>query len=194
MHFTTILTVLTTTVLAAPASPGLNSRQAKSCYVIGNSPLPAIVSSTSTAIENLIKCSVDGSTTLQKVPDVLAGNQAFSTIDFTQGGKTPLQFSLDLFQTADPLANSDLQAFKDALDVYLATEIGIRSAGGNFFPIKIPKFFIDMQIARIETAQGNPPKEAQRQVTHLRDQVLASAAGESQALKDQVTALAAKLT
>lgn len=115
MQLITILTVLTTTALAAPASPGLNARQAKSCYVIGDSPLPAIVSSTSSSIENLIKCSVDGSKTLQNVPDVLAGNQAFSTIDFTQGGKTPLQFSMDLFQTAEPLANSDLQAFKDGM-------------------------------------------------------------------------------
>lgn len=39
--------------------------------------------------------------------------------------------------------------------------------------------------------QGNPPAAAGQQVDHLRDKVLKNGAGESQALLDQVTQLAA---
>lgn len=50
-----------------------------------------------------------------------------------------------------------------------------------------------MQVSRIQTAQGNPPTSASLQVDHLRDKVTKNAAGEDQALLDQVVALAAQL-
>ena len=76
--------------------------------------------------------------------------------------------------------------------MYLATEAGIRSAGGNL-AIKVPKFFLQMQVSRIQTAQGKPPAAPGQQVDHLRDKVTKNAAGEEKALLDQVVALAAQL-
>lgn len=73
--------------------------------------------------------------------------------------------------------------------MYLATEAGLRSVGGSL-AIKVPKFFLEMQISRIQTAQGNPPTAAGLQVDHLRDKVINNAGGESQTLLDQVTQLA----
>lgn len=67
--------------------------------------------------------------------------------------------------------------------------MGIRSVGGDL-AIKVPKFFLQMQVSRIQTAQGNPPAAAGAQVDHLRDKVTKNAAGESRALLDQVVALA----
>jgi hypothetical protein len=53
----------------------------------------------------------------------------------------------------------------------------------------VPKFFLQFQISRIQTAQGNPPTAAGAQVDHLLQKVLKNAPRESQQLKDQVTAL-----
>lgn len=78
------------------------------------------------------------------------------------------------------------------LNVYLATEAGLRSVGGSL-AIKVPKFFLEFQVSRIATAQGNPPAAAGLQVDHLRDKVTKNAAGESKALLDQVVALATQL-
>lgn len=126
------------------------------------------------------------------MPDVTSGNVSFSNIDFSQSADTPLQFALNTFATADPVASSDLQAFQDQLNVYLATEAGLRSVGGSL-AIKVPKFFLAMQVSRIQTAQGNPPTAAGQQVDHLRDKVTKNAAGEDKALLDQVTQLATVL-
>lgn len=126
------------------------------------------------------------------MPDVTSGNVTFSDIDFSQSNDTPLQFALNTFATAEPLADSDLQTFQDQLNVYLATEAGLRSVDGSL-AIKVPKFFLEMQISRIQTAQENPPTEAGLQVDHLADKVTKNAAGESQDLLDQVTALATVL-
>lgn len=126
------------------------------------------------------------------MPDVTSGNVSFSNIDFSQSADTPLQFALNTFATADPVANSDLQTFQDQLNVYLATEAGLRSVGGSL-AIKVPKFFLAMQVSRIQTAQGNPPTAAGQQVDHLRDKVTKNAAGEDKALLDQVTQLATVL-
>lgn len=65
--------------------------------------------------------------------------------------------------------------------------------GGNL-AIKVPKFFLEFQVSRIQTGQGNPPTAAGLQVDHLRDKVLKNAAGESQDLLDQVTQLATVLS
>jgi hypothetical protein len=77
--------------------------------------------------------------------------------------------------------------------VYTATEVGIRSVAGNVNAIKIPKFFLAMQISRIQTAQGNPPAAPGQQVDHLRDKVTKNAAAEDKALLDQVVQLATVL-
>lgn len=185
----TLLSILS----AATALPttDFTTRQANACFVIGNTALPAEVADTVTAIESAVTCD-NSATTISNVPDVSSGGATFSDIDFSKSSQTPLGFALQQFATADPLADTDLQTFQDNLNVYLATEAGIRSVGGNL-AIKVPKFFLQMQVSRIQTAQGNPPAAAGQQVDHLRDKVTKNAAGESKALLDQVTALAAQL-
>ncbi|KAK0383255.1 hypothetical protein NLU13_9168 [Sarocladium strictum] len=168
------------------------TRQAAApCFIIGKQVLPASTLKAADALASVATCSADR-TTLSGVPDVTVGGATFSDIDFSKSGQSPLQFALDRFAGAQPLASSDLQLFKDELDVYTATESGIRSVGGNL-AIKVPKFFLEFQVSRIETAQGNPPAGAGQQVDHLLDKVLKNAAGESPALLDQVRQLAANI-
>ncbi len=107
--------------------------------------------------------------------------------------QTPLQFALSKFATKSPLASNDLATFQDELNVYLATEAGIRSVGGSL-AIKVPKFFLEFQVSRIQTAQGNAPTNPSLDVDHLRDKVTKNAAGEDKALLDQVVALAKVLS
>ncbi|CAN8098119.1 unnamed protein product [Discula destructiva] len=167
----------------------LATRQ-NACFVVGSTALPAEVADVVTAIQGSITCGTI--TTIDTVPDVTSGSVSFSAVDFSKSSSTPLQFALDTFATADPLADTDLQTFQDQLNVYLATEAGLRSVGGSL-AIKVPKFFLQMQVSRVQTAQGNPPTEAGLQVDHLRDKVTKNAAGESQDLLDQVTQLATVL-
>jgi hypothetical protein len=131
--------------------------------------------------------------TLSGVPDVTAGDVSFSEINFADSDLSTLAFALQEFATTSPLANNDLELFENKLNVYLATEAGIRSVGGSL-AIKVPKFFLEMQVSRIQTAQGNPPTAAGLQVDHLRDKVLKNAPRESQALLDEVTRLATVLS
>ncbi|KAF2118788.1 hypothetical protein BDV96DRAFT_610724 [Lophiotrema nucula] len=188
----TALTILSGLCLsAAHPTNDLNTRQAAACFVIGNVALPAEVADSVTAIQNNVICSKTA-TTISNVPDVTSGSSTFSAVDFSQSSQTPLQFALSQFATSDPLASTNLQAFQDNLNTYLATEAGIRSVGGSL-AIKVPKFFLQMQVSRIQTAQGNPPAAAGQQVDHLRDKVTKNAAGEDQALLDQVIALATVL-
>ncbi|CAO2651668.1 Nn.00g042380.m01.CDS01 [Neocucurbitaria sp. VM-36] len=194
-HIST-LTLLTALSAALPTTTNnpllLSTRQSNPCFLIGTTALPAEVSTIATTLANSITCSTT-TTTISNVPDVTSGSVTFSSIDFSQSSQTPLEFALSNFATASPLADTDLQTFKDSLDVYLATEAGVRSVGGSL-AIKVPKFFLEMQVSRIETAQGNAPSEAGLQVEHLRDKVTKNAAGEEQALLDQVVALAAQLS
>lgn len=127
------------------------------------------------------------------MPDVSSGGVSFSSINFATSSQTPLQFALSKFATPTPLRNADLATFQRQLDVYLATEAGIRSVGGSL-GIKVPKFFLQFQVSRIQTAQGNPPTAPGLQVDHLLQKVLKNAPRESQQLKDQVTALAKVLS
>ncbi|KAF2690677.1 hypothetical protein K458DRAFT_61579 [Lentithecium fluviatile CBS 122367] len=184
-----VLLGLTTAYVVPDTS--LTNRQAAACFVIGSTALPQEVADSVTSIQSAITCDTS-KTTINNVPDVTSGSVSFSSIDFSQSSSSPLQFALDTFATADPVADTDLAAFQDMLNVYLATEAGIRSVGGNL-AIKVPKFFLEMQVSRIETAQGNPPAEAGLQVDHLRDKVTKNAAGEDQALLDQVVQLATVL-
>lgn len=173
-----------------PAAPleQLESRAGTACFVVGKTALPAEVQTSVTQIQNNVTCSSTAKT-ISGVPDVTSGAVSFSQVDFSKSSSTPLQFALDTFATTSPLASSNLQTFQDQLNVYLATEAGLRSVGGPL-DIKAPKFFLEMQVSRIATAQGNPPKEAGLQVDHLRDKVLKNAPKDSQAVLDKVTQLA----
>lgn len=172
-------------------SVSITARQNQACFVIGSTALPQEVADVADDLADTVTCS-STATTIAGVPDVTSGSTTFSSIDFSQSDQSPLEFALSNFATEDPVANSDLEFFQDALNVYLATEAGIRSVGGSL-AIKVPKFFLEMQVSRIETAQGNPPTAAGLQVDHLRDKVLKNGAGEDQALLDQVATLATQL-
>lgn len=132
--------------------------------------------------------------TLGGVPDVDIRGTTFSSINFDGSGQSPLAFALERFATTEPLADNDLDLFQAQLAAYVATEAGLRSAGENVGPIKIPKFFLEFQVSRIGVAQGEEIPEAGHQVDHLLGKVLENGAGEDQALKDQVSALATQLS
>ncbi|TDZ31982.1 hypothetical protein C8035_v001041 [Colletotrichum spinosum] len=186
------IAILAASAGAALAAPQLAPRQA-ACFVVGKSVLPQEVADAVTSISNKVTCDTSKKT-ISGVPDVKAGDVTFSSINFAAAkGQTPLAFALEKFATTEPLKDNDIKKFQNELDAYVATEAGIRSVGGNL-AIKVPKFFLSMQVQRIATAQGNPPKAAGQQVDHLRDKVIKNAGQADKKLLDQVTALAAKTT
>lgn len=129
----------------APLEPRQNA-----CFVVGKEALPAEVQDSVTAIQSAVTCG--SGTTIDNVPDVTSGSTTFSDVDFSKSSSSPLQFALDTFATpADP-ATADLATLQDQLNVYLATEAGLRSVGGSL-AIKVPKFFLAMQVSRVQTAQ-----------------------------------------
>ncbi|KAK4149641.1 hypothetical protein C8A00DRAFT_46768 [Chaetomidium leptoderma] len=190
MKFIIVLSLGAGLALSAPL---VSERQAGSaCFLVGNQVLPKEVADVATQIGPRVTCDTSR-TTLSGVPDVSSGGVSFSSVNFATSSQTALAFALDKFATPATLRNANLATFQQQLDVYLATEAGIRSVGGNL-AIKVPKFFLQFQISRIQTAQGNPPAAAGQQVDHLLQKVLKNAPRESQQLKDQVTALAKKLS
>lgn len=189
----TVFTLLSGLAIAAPIT-NITPRQAKACFIIGNEQLPAETADVVNQIQAAVTCDANAKT-LDNVPDVTSGSQTYSKIDFSTSGKTPLDFATSTFTTAVPLADSNLEAFQDALNVYLATEAGLRSSGGKSVAlIKAPKFFLEMQISRINTARGQPPTEAGLQIDHLRDKVTSNAGKEDQAILDQITQLATQVS
>jgi hypothetical protein len=168
-----------TAILAERQSP---------CFVIGNEVLPKEVQDVVTSIQSRITCN-PSIKTLSNVPDVASGDVTFSAINFASSPQTALQFALDRFATQAPLASNDLATFQRQLDVYRATEAGIRSVAGEL-GLKPVKFFLQFQVSRIQTAQGSPPTAAGLQVGHLLEKVLKNAPRENQAVQDDVRALA----
>jgi hypothetical protein len=144
------------------------------------------------AIQSAVTCNPN-TQTLSGVPDVTSGGVTFSDVNFASSNLSPLEFALTEFAAANPLSATDLKRFQDTLNVYLATEAGIRSVGGPL-TIKVPKFFLQFQVSRIQTAQGNPPTAPGLQVDHLRDKVLKNAPRENPALLEQVRRLATQLS
>lgn len=132
-----------------PKKAPLEPRQ-KACFVVGNTALPAEVQTSVTAIQSSVTCGT--TTTIDNVPDVTSGSVKFSDVDFSKSSSSPLQFALDTFATAANPADTDLATLQDQLNVYLATEAGLRSVGGSL-AIKVPKFFLAMQVSRVQTAQ-----------------------------------------
>ncbi|KAI0169303.1 hypothetical protein GGR52DRAFT_574522 [Hypoxylon sp. FL1284] len=183
-----------TTALISPV-PVVYMRQntQNACFLIGDEALPEETADVAANLASTVTCDNTVST-IAGVPDVTSGATSFSSVDFSQAsGQTPLEFALSKFATAPPLAATDLEAFQDMLNVYEATEAGVRSVGGPL-ALKVPKFFLEMQVSRIQTAQGNPPDAPGLQVDHLRDKVLKNAPKEAQNLLNQVTALAKQLS
>jgi hypothetical protein len=170
---------------------GGQQNSAAACYIIGDAVLPKETADIAAQLQERITC--DGSkTTISGVPDVSTGGVPFSAVNFATSSQTPLQYAMTEFVTLDALAKDDVATFQRLLDVYHATEAGIRSVGGNL-AIKVPKFFLQMQISRIQTAQGNPPTAAGLQVDHLLGKILELTPRDSKELRDQLSALAKDL-
>ncbi|KAJ4254354.1 hypothetical protein NW762_009946 [Fusarium torreyae] len=186
MHFP-VLIALAGSALAAPHV----AKRRNPCFVIGSQALPEEVSSQVASLASTVTCDTS-KTTIDGVPDVSSGGVTFSSINFAESGQSPLAFALDKFATTSPLADNNLQSFQDELNVYLATEAGIRSTGGDL-GIKVPKFFLQFQMARIQQAQGAVSDVPGQTVDHQLGKVLKNAAGEDQALLDQVNGLATNL-
>ncbi|KAF5004091.1 hypothetical protein FDECE_9406 [Fusarium decemcellulare] len=186
MHFSSLVVFAS----SAFAAPHLSKRQ-NPCFVIGSEALPEEVSSLATSLASTVTCDTS-QTTIEGVPDVSSGGVTFSSINFAESGQTPLAFSLDRFATTSPLADNDLELFQNELNVYLATEAGVRSVGGAL-DVKVPKFFLQFQIARIQQAQGAVSDVPGQTVEHQLGKVVKNAAGEDQALIDEVNNLATTL-
>lgn len=172
-------------------APTTLDRRQNACFVVGSTTLPKETADVANALAKTVTCGT--STTIGKVPDVSTNGVSFSDIDFSKSSSTPLQFALDKFATANPLASTDLAAFQTNLDLYSATEAGVRSEGGNL-AIKEPKFFLAFQIARIKTAQGVAITDPGQTVEHLLGKVQKNAGTADKGLLTQVNALATKLT
>lgn len=88
------------------------------------------------------------------IPDVTSSGVSFSSIDFRASTLSPLGFSLATFTSSDPAV------IQNQLNTYLAVEAGARSlgnaAGANAFlaQVKLPKFFLGFQQARVNEANG----------------------------------------
>ncbi|KAF7547476.1 hypothetical protein G7046_g8985 [Stylonectria norvegica] len=182
MKFTLLLAVASV-ALAAPTT----IKRQPFCFLIGSEPLPSEVTAIASSLAETVTCNI-GKTTISGVPDVISGSVSFASINFAESDQTPLAFSLGQFATIEPLANNDLNRFQNELNTYLATEAGVRSVGGNL-AIKVPKFFLQFQIARIQQAKGIKPKSASSTVKHQLDKVLKNVVGEHQDLIDEVNNL-----
>ncbi|RDW77548.1 hypothetical protein BP6252_05601 [Coleophoma cylindrospora] len=188
--------MLASTLLLASlglAAPVIDARQSTACFVVGTTTLPAEVATAVTAIQNNVTCDAK-TTTIGKVPDVTSGGIKFSDINFATSSQTPLAFATSKFATATPLASSNLTLFQNQLNVYVATEAGLRSTASSL-AIKAPKFFLSYQIARIKTAQNIAITDPGQTVQHLLGKVTKNAgSAETAATLAAITALSTQLS
>ncbi|KAF9739544.1 hypothetical protein PMIN07_000285 [Paraphaeosphaeria minitans] len=186
-----LVAIVAALALGATAAPTTLNRRQNPCFVVGSTTLPAETANSANALASTVTCGTG--TTIGNVPDVTTNGVSFSDIDFSKSSSSPLQFALDKFATADALASTDLGAFQTNLDLYTATEAGIRSEGGTL-AIKEPKFFLAFQVARIKTAQGVAIAEPGQTVEHLLGKVQKNAGSADKGLLSQVNALATQLS
>ncbi|KAM0447589.1 hypothetical protein ACHAO4_008916 [Trichoderma viride] len=191
MHSTllvaTCLSIFNVAVAVPIRAEGWSPRQAQPCFIVGNVALPQETQDAANSLASSVTCNAK-ETTFSGVPDVSSGGISFSSIDFATSGQSALAFALEKFATTSPLAENDLAKFQNEANVYTATEAALRSIGGNL-AIKAPKFFINFQIARIQTAQGNPPTNPGQTVEHLLGKVTKNASKADQQFLEQITNL-----
>ncbi|KAF2470227.1 uncharacterized protein BDR25DRAFT_304159 [Lindgomyces ingoldianus] len=166
--------------------PFFYRRETTPCFLTGSNPLPTEIQVAANAFASSITCDFSRRT-IGNVPDVSTSTQSFSNINFVSSS-TPLRFALDNFATATPLSASSLRILEQQLEVYIATEAGVRSEGGDL-AIEVPKFFLAMQVARVKTALGIEIPGWEQSVEYLVDKVLETAKGEERGLLDQVVGL-----
>ncbi|EIM90266.1 uncharacterized protein STEHIDRAFT_74928 [Stereum hirsutum FP-91666 SS1] len=173
--------------LAAPTSKRQNP-----CFITGDTALPAEVADTVPALAKVITCDTSTEVTTG-VPDVISGGIAYSSIDFQQSDLSPLSFALATFTTPTDPAQGNLTALQDQLNDYLAVEAGVRSQSGTTIlnTLKVPKFFLQMQVSRVKAAQGQTLSVAET-VEHQLGKVVKNAPHATSAELAQVSALAAQ--
>ncbi|KIJ56374.1 hypothetical protein M422DRAFT_57700 [Sphaerobolus stellatus SS14] len=177
--------------MTAPVSVG---KRANPCFVTGNVTLPAEVADGLPALEKVITCS-NAVRVVSGAPDVTSGGISFSSVDFSKFSKSPVGFALSKFTTPTDPAKVNLALLQNQLNIYLAVEAGLRSQPNSIAAVakvKDPKFFLQFQIARVKTAQGQT-LSVQDSVQHQLEKVLNNAVGASAAEKAQVNALATQI-
>lgn len=189
---TKIFAVVSVAAALVGAAPTVLRRQS-ACFVVGKIALPAEVASGIPALVSSVTC---GATTIANtggVPDVISGGISYSSIDFQSSTKSPVGFALATFTTPTDPATADLATLQNQLNTYLAMEAGVRSTGSSILAkLKGAKFFLQFQIARVQTAQGVKLGVADT-VEHQLAKVIKNAVGATQAEKDAVTALSTQL-
>ncbi|KAF7339599.1 hypothetical protein MSAN_02174400 [Mycena sanguinolenta] len=184
-----ILVSFVATAIAIPL-PSLLKR-ANACFVTGSVALPAEVAAGVPALEQAVTCN----TKIQVapgVPDITSGGIAYSTIDFQKSSLSPIGFALATFPTPTDPATADLTTLQNQLNDYLALEAGVRSqpdSSALLAKLKGPKFFLQFQIARVQTANG-VTLDAADTVDHQLEKVTANAVGATASELAQVNALA----
>ncbi|KAK6537477.1 hypothetical protein TWF694_011662 [Orbilia ellipsospora] len=193
MYFQPSFVLLTSILpLLATSLPIINlAPRAALCSIIGKTALPAETQEAADAIASVVTCNT-ALRPLQGIPDTISGGIKFSSINFAASKLTPLDFALQTFSTPTPPRSASLTTFQNQLNVYVAQEAGIRSINGNL-AIKAPKFFLEFQIARIKTSQGQTITDPGQTVEHLLGKVIKNAGRVSQATIDAVNKLATQL-
>ncbi|CAE6501218.1 unnamed protein product [Rhizoctonia solani] len=187
-RFVKLFTALSLAVTLVAAAPTVHRRQS-ACFLVGKNALPAEVSAGISALSSQVTCGSKTIANTGGVPDVTSGGISYSSIDFQSSSKSPVGFALDTFKTPTDPATADLATLQNQLNTYLAMEAGVRSTGSNILgKLKGTKFFLQFQIARVQTAQGAKLGVADT-VDHQLGKVLKNAVGATQAEKDAVTAL-----
>ncbi|KAF5336617.1 hypothetical protein D9611_006672 [Ephemerocybe angulata] len=187
------LSALSLGALAAPHEE-IAKRQTTACFLKGTTALPAEVADGVAALAKAVTCSAGNSVT--GVPAVSSGGIAFSSIDFQKSTKSPLGFALETFKTPTNPSTANLATLQDQLNDYLAVEAGIRSLSSTnsalLTSVKSVKFFIQYQMARVRTAQGEKLGAADT-VEHQLGKVTKNAIKATAAEIAQVNALAKQL-
>jgi hypothetical protein len=180
------------TLLSAVSAAPIFSR-ANPCFATGPVALPAEVTSGLAGLSG-VTCNAKVQVA-PGVPDVISGGVAFSTIDFQKSKLSPIGFALQAFATPKDPAQADLAKLQNQLNTYLAVEAGLRSQPNSsalLAKLKGAKFFLQFQIARVNTAKGVKLGVADT-VDHQVGKVIKNAVGASAAEKAAVNALAKQL-
>ncbi|KIK58303.1 hypothetical protein GYMLUDRAFT_75054 [Collybiopsis luxurians FD-317 M1] len=170
-------------------------KRANPCFVTGSVALPAEVSDGLAALEAAPVTCNNAVQVAPGVPDVTSGGIVYSSIDFQKSSLSPVGFALQTFTTpADP-ADADLTTLQNQLNDYLALEAGVRSQPNSsalLAKLKGPKFFLQFQIGRVNTANGVQLDVADT-VDHQLTKVLNNAVGATPDELAQVKALATQV-
>ncbi|KAF8598522.1 hypothetical protein BDV93DRAFT_478414 [Ceratobasidium sp. AG-I] len=190
--FAKIVAVVSLAAALARAAPTVHRRQ-NACFLVGKTALPAEVASGISGLAGSVTCGTTKIANTGGVPDVTSGGISYSSIDFQSSTKSPVGFALDKFKTPTDPATANLATLQNQLNDYLAMEAGVRSTGSSVLgKLKGAKFFIQFQIARVQTAKGVKLGVADT-VEHQLGKVIKNAVGATQAEKDAVTALSKQL-